>query len=70
MARDIKSDLVAFLREHFNESEIPVTFEAGDPADPTTVEASGSPTTTARTTTRKWRSSLRTPSSPAAARPR
>ena len=38
MARDIKSDLVAFLREHFNESEIPVTFEAGDPADPTTVE--------------------------------
>jgi hypothetical protein len=38
MARDIKSDLVAFLRTHFDESEIPVTFEAGDPADPTTVE--------------------------------
>jgi len=35
MARDIKSDLVAFLREHFDESEIPVTFEAGDPTDPT-----------------------------------
>ena len=41
MARDIKSDLVAFLRTHFDESEIPVTFEAGDPADPTTVEEIG-----------------------------
>ncbi|WP_323190456.1 hypothetical protein [Halostella sp. PRR32] len=38
MARDIKSDLVAFLRQHFDSGAIPVTFEAGDPTDPTTVE--------------------------------
>ncbi|WP_226041567.1 hypothetical protein [Natrinema sp. DC36] len=35
MTRDIKSDLVAFLRTHFNESEVPVAFTAGDPTDPT-----------------------------------
>lgn len=35
MVRDIKADVVAFLREHFDEGEIPVSFEAGDPTDPT-----------------------------------
>lgn len=35
MVRDIKADLVAFLREHFDETEIPVTFDAGNHTDPT-----------------------------------
>lgn len=35
MTRDIKSDLVAFLREHFDEDVVPVGFDAGDAADPT-----------------------------------
>ena len=34
MARDVKSDLVAHLREHFAATEIPVPFDVGDPADP------------------------------------
>lgn len=38
MVRDIKADLVAFLREHFDDSAISVPFDAGDPGDPTTVE--------------------------------
>lgn len=35
MARDIKSDSVAFLREYVDPSVIPVPFDPGDPADPT-----------------------------------
>lgn len=38
MVRDIKSDLIAFLRQHFDESVVSVTFSPGDPADPTTEE--------------------------------
>ncbi|WP_324757093.1 hypothetical protein [Haloarcula montana] len=36
MTRDIKKDLVAFLREHFDDSVVPVTFDAGDPTQPAT----------------------------------
>lgn len=36
MARDVKSDLVAFLREHFDDTAVPVAFDAGDPAQPAT----------------------------------
>ena len=35
MTRDIKSDLVAFLRQHFDETAIPVTFNPGPTDDPT-----------------------------------
>lgn len=39
MVRDIKSDLVAFLREHVDETKISVPFNVGDPTSPT--EAGG-----------------------------
>jgi len=35
MPRDVKRDLVAFLREYFDASAVPVTFTNGDPTDPT-----------------------------------
>jgi len=34
MVRDIKSDLIAHLREYINETVVPVPFDAGDPSDP------------------------------------
>jgi hypothetical protein len=35
VTRDIKADLVAFLREYFDETAVSVTFSPGDPTDPT-----------------------------------
>lgn len=35
MVRDVKSDLVTHLREHFDAGDVPVPFDVGDPADPT-----------------------------------
>jgi hypothetical protein len=35
MVRDIKSDLIAHLREYIDETVVDVPFDAGDPSDPT-----------------------------------
>lgn len=34
MVRDIKSDLIAHLREYFDAGAVPVPFDVGDPTDP------------------------------------